>query len=38
MTPDMDDLSRQYDALADEYRDGGAYNSHYERPAMLEMS
>lgn len=35
--PRMDDLSRQYDELADEYRDGGVYNSHYERPAMLEL-
>src|SRR3954469_25287525 len=33
----MDDLSRQYDRIADKYRDGGAYNSHYERPAMLEL-
>jgi len=33
----MDDLSRQYDRIADEYRDGGAYNTHYERPAMLEL-
>src|SRR3712207_978602 len=33
----VDDLSRQYDQMADAYGDGGPYNALYERPAILQL-
>jgi SAM-dependent methyltransferase len=33
----VEELSRQYDAIADAYGDGGPYNMLYERPAMLAL-